>query len=89
MTALIALLDVTAKRGGSAEFDRGHDAPLRRAQRRAMLRTIGVAVAAEHVGQLGHRDRLLPEDRVGELHDRAALFLFVCGAAMAAGTPEP
>ena len=49
MTALIALLDVTAERGGPAEFDRGHDAPLRRAQRRAMLRTIGVAVAAEHV----------------------------------------
>jgi len=61
MTALIALLDVTAERGGPAEFDRGHDAPLRRAQRRAMLRTIGVAVAAEHVRHFrprpGHRRR--------------------------------
>jgi len=61
MTALIALLDVTAKRGGPAEFDRGHDAPLRCAQRRAMLRTIGVAVAAEHVRHFrprpGHRRR--------------------------------
>jgi len=32
MAALIALLDVTAKRGGATEFDRGHDASLRRAQ---------------------------------------------------------
>src|SRR5271157_4356891 len=49
MAALIALLDMTAKRGGPSEFDRGHDASLRRAQRRAMLRAIGVAIAAEHV----------------------------------------
>ena len=61
MTALIALLDMAAERGGPAEFDRGHDAPLRRAKRRAMLRTIGVAVAAEHVRHFqprpGHRRR--------------------------------
>ena len=31
MAALIALLDMTAKRGGPTEFDRGHDASLRRA----------------------------------------------------------
>lgn len=49
VTALIALLDVTAKRCGSAEFDCGHDATLCRARRRAMLLAIGVAVAAEHV----------------------------------------
>jgi hypothetical protein len=41
MAALIALLDVAAKRGGPTEFDRGHDASLRRAQRRAMLGAIG------------------------------------------------
>ena len=59
MTALIALLDVTAKRGGSTEFDRGHDASLRRAQRRVMSGAIGIAVAAEHVRHFrprpGHR----------------------------------
>jgi hypothetical protein len=49
VTALITLLDMTAKRGGAAEFDRGHHAALRRAQLRLMLRTIGVAIAAEHV----------------------------------------
>ena len=49
MTALITLLDMTAKRSGAAEFDRGHDAALRCAQLRVMLLTIGVAVFAEHV----------------------------------------
>lgn len=61
MAALIALLDVTSKRGGPTEFDRGHDASLRRAQRRAMLGAIGVTVAAEHVRHFrprpGHRGR--------------------------------
>ena len=63
MTALIALLDVTAQRGGSTELDGGHDTPLGRVQRRAMLRTISVAVAAEHVRhfrpQAGHREARL------------------------------
>jgi len=30
VTAVIALLDVTAERGGSAQFDRRHDAALGR-----------------------------------------------------------
>jgi hypothetical protein len=61
MAALITLLDVTAQRGGSADLDRRHDAPLRRAQHRAVLRTIGVAVAAEYIRHFrprpGHRPR--------------------------------
>ena len=61
MTALIALLDVTAKRGSSAALDRGHDATLCRAQRGAMPLAVGVAVAAEHVRHFrpgpGHRPR--------------------------------
>lgn len=61
MTALITLLDMTAKRSGAAEFDRGHDAALRCAQLRVMLRTIGAAVAAEHIRHFrprpGHQPR--------------------------------
>jgi hypothetical protein len=49
MPALIALLDMTAKRRGATKFDRGHDASLRGAQRCVMLHAIGVAVPAEHV----------------------------------------
>ena len=62
VTALIALLDMTAKRGGAAEFDRGHDATLRCAQLRVMPRTIGVAIAAEHIRHFrprpGHRSEI-------------------------------
>jgi hypothetical protein len=49
VTALIALLDMTAECSGEAEFDSGHDATLCRAQRRAMLLAIRVGVVAEHV----------------------------------------
>src|SRR3984893_11157539 len=61
VAALIALLYVTAKRGGSAAFDRGHDATLCRGQRRAMPLAIAVAVAAETAAHVrrrpGHRPR--------------------------------
>jgi hypothetical protein len=50
---------MTAKGGGAAEFDRGHDAALRGAQLRVMLSTIGAAVTAEHIRHFrprpGHR----------------------------------
>jgi len=59
MAALVALLDMTTQRGGSADLDCGHDAPLRRAQRLAMLGTIGIAIAAEQIRHFrprpGHR----------------------------------
>src|SRR5664280_373921 len=83
MTALIALLDVTAKRGGPAELDRGHDAPLRRAQRRAMLRTIGVAVAAEHVRHFRPR----PGHRPARLRSAGARWAAVRRALDAATAP--
>jgi hypothetical protein len=47
MTALAALLDVTAERGGAATLDRGHGMPLRGRQRRAMLITESRAEVAE------------------------------------------
>jgi hypothetical protein len=40
---------------GPAGFDRGHDAPLGGRQRRAGLRAIGVAVAAEDVRHFERR----------------------------------
>ena len=52
VATVIALLNVTTKRCGSAELDRAHDAMLRRGQHRGMRLTIGFAVAAEHVRHL-------------------------------------
>ena len=49
IAALIAAFEVAAKRRGAAHFDRGHDAPLRRRHRRAMLLSIRFSVAAEDV----------------------------------------
>src|SRR5882724_1862326 len=49
MTTLIAALQVTAEGCGTAHLDRGHDAPLSRGHRRAMLFAIRFAIAAEHV----------------------------------------
>src|SRR5258706_15019282 len=47
--ATVAALEMTAESCGSTHLDRGHDAPLGRRHRRAMLFTIGFAVAAEDV----------------------------------------
>jgi hypothetical protein len=49
MAAGVALLDVAAERGRATPLDRGHDTTLRGRQRSAVLLTIGVTVAAEHV----------------------------------------
>jgi hypothetical protein len=49
VATLIALLNVTTERRGSAELDRAHDAMLRRGQQSAMMLTIGLTVAAEHI----------------------------------------
>ena len=49
MPALIALVDMAARRRRAAALDRGHDAALRRRQGRVVPLTIGVAVAAEHI----------------------------------------
>ena len=49
VAALIALLEVAAESRRAAHLDRGHDAPLRRGHRRAMLLSIGFAVAAEDI----------------------------------------
>jgi hypothetical protein len=49
MATLIALLKVAAKRRRAAHLNCGHDAPLGRGHRRAMLPTIGCAVAAEDI----------------------------------------
>ena len=43
------MLDVTAERGGAATLDRGHGAPPRRGQRRAVLVTKSRAEVAEHI----------------------------------------
>ena len=49
MAALVALLEMAAESGGAAHLDGRHDAPLRRGHRRAMLLSIGFAVAAEDI----------------------------------------
>src|SRR5438067_835571 len=49
--ALIAAFEVAAKSGRAAHLDGGHDAPLPRRYRRAMLLSISFSVAAEHVRQ--------------------------------------
>ena len=49
VTAAVAALEMTAESCRAAHLDRGHDAPLSRRHRRAMLFTIGFAVAAEDV----------------------------------------
>ena len=97
MTALIALLDVTAKRGGSTEFDRGHDASLRRAQRRVMSGAIGVAVAAtrpplpgQQTGPSGAGSEILTGDgRQGDgRRTRQQLQGAFRGADLARGDPQ-
>src|SRR5258706_2222581 len=47
--ATAAAPEMPAESCGSTHLDRGHDAPLGRRHRRAMLFTIGFAVAAEDV----------------------------------------
>ena len=49
MTAIAALLDVTAKRGGAATLDRGHRMPLCGRQRRAVLVSKSRPEVAEHI----------------------------------------
>ena len=51
VTTGVALFEMPAEYGGTARFDRGHDAPLSGRQRGDVL-TIAVAVAAEHVRHL-------------------------------------
>src|ERR1700688_1867625 len=55
MATLIALLEMAAEGRRAAPLDGSHDAPLRRGHRRAMLVSIGFAVAAKDVShfQLG------------------------------------
>src|SRR4029077_530144 len=49
MAALVAALEMAAENGGPAGFNRSHHAALRDRHRRAVLKTIGGTVAAEHV----------------------------------------
>jgi hypothetical protein len=49
VTALVALLDLSAEGCRSAHLDRRHDAPLRRGHRRAMLLSILFTVATEDI----------------------------------------
>jgi hypothetical protein len=49
MATLIASLEMATEGRRSTQFDCGHDAPLRRRHRRAMLFSVGFAVTAEHI----------------------------------------
>jgi hypothetical protein len=55
MATLVALLEVAAEGRCAAPLEGGHDAPLRRGHRRAMLVSVGFAVATKDVShfQLG------------------------------------
>jgi hypothetical protein len=52
MAAVVTLLAMAAENSGPADLDRGQDAALRRAERSAVLLTIGFAVAAKHIRYL-------------------------------------
>src|ERR1700685_1772096 len=60
--AAVALLDMTAKRCCATQLDCGHSATLRGGESGAVLLSICVAVAAEHIrhfgGVAGHRTRV-------------------------------
>jgi hypothetical protein len=49
MAAVVTLLEMAAENSGAADLDRGQYAALRRAERSAVLLTIGFAVAAKHI----------------------------------------
>src|SRR5260370_34078933 len=93
--ATVAALEMTAESCGSTHLDRGHDAPLGRRHRRAMLFTIGFAVAAEEVRhfqlwaihedrgvEVLPRSRNLPRGKAGQPTKRARCRAHVAGAAM-------
>jgi hypothetical protein len=67
--AAVALLDMTAKRSCATQFDCGHSATLRAGESSAVLLSICVAVAAEHIrhfgGIAGHRARVQAGAGVG------------------------
>ena len=52
MAAVVASLEMAAENSGPADLYRGQDAALRRAERSAVLLTIGFAVAAKHIRHL-------------------------------------
>jgi hypothetical protein len=52
VTAIIAALQMAAQGGCPAHFDGGHDAPLPRGHRRAMLLAVSFTIAAEHIRHL-------------------------------------
>ena len=52
MAAVVTLLEMAAENSGPADLYRGQDAALRRAERSAVLLTIGFAVAAKHIRHL-------------------------------------
>ena len=52
MAAVVTLLEMAAENSGPADLYRGHYAALRRAERNAVLLTIGFAVAAKHIRHL-------------------------------------
>lgn len=49
MPAFLTPLEVAAENRRAAHLDRGHDAPLHRGHRRAMLFPVSFAVAAEYI----------------------------------------
>jgi hypothetical protein len=52
MRAILAGLDMTAQRCGSAELDRGHDAPFDAAKMAVMGSAISMTMAAENIRHL-------------------------------------
>lgn len=52
MAAVVATLDVTAEGGSATEFDRGHGTALCHRERSAVLLTVILPVAAEHIRHL-------------------------------------
>ena len=52
MAAVVTLLEMAAENSGPTDLYRGHGAALRRAERSAVLLTIGFAVAAKYIRHL-------------------------------------
>jgi hypothetical protein len=61
----VALLDMAAQGRRATRLDRGHGPPLRGGEGRAVLSTVDIAVATEHVRHFGGVARHRPERQAG------------------------
>jgi len=94
MSARVALLDMAAERGRSADLDRPHGPTLWRGQRRTVLLAIGLTVAAQHVRHFRPRPSHRPDGSGGRCRSpfegrlRQKIERACCRAHLAGGDPQ-